>query len=65
MLSVIKDIGILTYEVASYASQQHGHENAVILKKLLSLAALEVVFLTIFRTASDENFIQMMTFSFQ
>ena len=33
--------------------------------KFSSLAALEVVILTTSSAASDENFIKMMTFSFQ
>ena len=41
------------------------HENVVILTKFSSLAALEVVILTTFSAASDENFIKMKTFPFQ
>ena len=43
----------------------HWNENVVILMKFSSLAALEVVILTTFSAASDENFIKMKTFSFQ
>ena len=39
--------------------------NVIILTKFSSLAALKVVILTTFGAASDENFIKMMTFSFQ
>ena len=43
----------------------HWNENVVILTKFSSLAALEVVILTTFSAASDENFIKMKTFPFQ
>ena len=43
----------------------HWNENVVILMKFSSLAALEVVILTTFSAASDENFIKMKTFPFQ
>ena len=43
----------------------HWNENAVILTKFSSLAALKVVILTTFSAASDENFIKMKTFPFQ
>ena len=44
---------------------RHWNENVVILMKFSSLAALEVVSLTTFSAASDENFIKMKTFPFQ
>ena len=43
----------------------HWNGNVVILTKFSSLAALEVVILTTFSAASDENFIKMKTFPFQ
>ena len=43
----------------------HWNGNVFILMKLSSLAALEVVKMTTSSAASDENFIKMMTFSFQ
>ena len=43
----------------------HWNGNVIILTKFSSLAALKVVILTTFGAASDENFIKMMTFSFQ
>ena len=43
----------------------HWNENVVILTKFSSLAALEVVILTTFSAANDENFIKMKTFPFQ
>ena len=43
----------------------HWNGNVIILMKFSSLAALKVVILTTFGAASDENFIKMMTFSFQ
>ena len=45
--------------------RSHWNENVVILTKFSSLAALEVVILTTFSAASDENFIKMKTFPFQ
>ena len=45
--------------------QLHWNGNVIILTKFSSLAALKVVILTTFGAASDENFIKMMTFSFQ
>ena len=47
------------------AGDLHWNENVVILTKFSSLAALEVVILTTFSAASDENFIKMKTFPFQ
>ena len=44
---------------------RHWNENVIILMKFSSLAALEVVILTTFSAASDENFIKMTTFPFQ
>ena len=49
----------------NYDLYQHWNENVVILMKFSSLAALEVVILTTFSAASDENFIKMKTFPFQ
>ena len=49
----------------SNRSECHWNENVVILMKFSSLAALEVVILTTFSAASDENFIKMKTFPFQ
>ena len=46
-------------------SVTHWNENVFILMKSSSLAALKVVKMTTFGAASDENFIKMMTFSFQ
>ena len=43
----------------------HWNENVFILMKSSSLAAPKVVKMTTFGAASDENFIKMMTFSFQ
>ena len=43
----------------------HWNENVIILMKVSSLAAPKVVILTTFGAASDEDFIKMMTFSFQ
>ena len=43
----------------------HWKENVVILMKFSSLAALEVVKMTTSSAASDENFVKIMTFSFQ
>ena len=43
----------------------HWNENVIILMKVSSLAASKVVILTTFGAASDEDFIKMMTFSFQ
>ena len=48
-----------------HSSLVHWNENVVILTKFSSLAALEVVILTTFSAASDENFIKMKTFPFQ
>ena len=47
------------------ADSVHWNGNVIILTKFSSLAALKVVILTTFGAASDENFIKMMTFSFQ
>ena len=47
------------------AKPLHWNGNVVILTKFSSLAALEVVILTTFSAASDENFIKMKTFPFQ
>ena len=44
---------------------KHWNGNVVILTKFSSVAALEVVILTTFSAASDENFIKMKTFPFQ
>ena len=41
------------------------NENVVILTKFSSLAALEVVILTTYSAASDENFMKMKTFPLQ
>ena len=49
----------------SGSGHHHWNENVVILTKFSSLAALEVVILTTFSAASDENFIKMKTFPFQ
>ena len=49
----------------SRINDDHWNENVVILMKFSSLAALEVVILTTFSAASDENFIKMKTFPFQ
>ena len=46
-------------------TKPHWNENVIILMKFSSLAALEVVILTTFSAASDENFIKMTTFPFQ
>ena len=43
----------------------HSKENVLILTKISSLAALEVVILTTSSAASDENFVKMKTFPFQ
>ena len=40
----------------------HWHENAILLMKFLSLAALEVVILTTSSAASNENLIKMKMF---
>ena len=47
------------------SSAPHWNGNVVILTKFSSVAALEVVILTTFSAASDENFIKMKTFPFQ
>ena len=46
-------------------AQIHWNANVIILMKLSSLAALEVVKMTTSSAASDENFIKIITFSFQ
>ena len=46
-------------------SKYHWNGNVVILMKFSSLAALKVVKMTTSSAANDENFIKMMTFSFQ
>ena len=51
--------------VPGICGSNHWNENVVILTKFSSLAALEVVILTTFSAASDENFIKMKTFPFQ
>ena len=43
----------------------HWNRNVFILMTFSSLAALEVVILTTYSAASDENFVKMTTFSFQ
>ena len=48
-----------------YVIDLHWNGNVVILTKFSSVAALEVVILTTFSAASDENFIKMKTFPFQ
>ena len=45
--------------------QHHWNGNIFILIIFLSMAALEVDKLTTFRTASDQNFVKILTFSFQ
>ena len=44
---------------------EHWNENVIILMKFSSPAASQIVKMTTFSAASDENFVKMMTFPFQ
>ena len=54
-----------TEAVINCSSAYHWESNVLILMKLSSLTAPEVVEMTTSSAASDERFIKMMTFSFQ
>ena len=55
----------ITHSFYTYFWVLHWNKNVFILMKSSSLAAPKVVKMTTFGAASDENFIKMMTFSFQ
>ena len=66
MKSVNEDFCVPTLDfILDVALAIHWNGNVVLLMKLSSLAALEVVILTTSGAASDENFIKMTTFSSQ
>ena len=52
---------LLVINSNGYKRHMHQNENAVLITKFLSLAALEFVMLTTYSAASDENFIRMTT----